>query len=136
MFDSHWKPQPVASGGGETGRGAKQSSNNACPWGVRRCNAVANALHTNGALERLPLDGRNPFHSDTERIAKMSSTLPTMMTIRQVAETGLLKEHTLRLMLKQNKVPGVIYVGKRALINVDKLVAYLNNEEVKYIEGC
>ena len=65
----------------------------------------------------------------------MNSTLPTMMSIRQVAATGLLSEHTLRLMVKQNRVPGLIYVGKKALINVDKLVAYLNEEEVKYVES-
>ena len=64
----------------------------------------------------------------------MSPTLPTMMSIRQVADTGLLSEYTLRLLLKQNRVPGVIYVGKKALINYDRLVDQLNNGEVMHID--
>ena len=45
---------------------------------------------------------------------------PTMMTIREIAKTGLLSEHALRLLLKEGKLPA-IYVGNKALINYDKL---------------
>ena len=45
---------------------------------------------------------------------------PRMMTIREIASTGLLSEHALRLMLKEGKLPA-IYIGKKALINYDRL---------------
>jgi len=41
------------------------------------------------------------------------------MTVRQVARTGLLSEHALRLMLKAGKLPA-IFVGNKALINYDR----------------
>ena len=53
---------------------------------------------------------------------------PTMMTVREIARTGLLSEHALRLMLKAGKLPA-IYIGKKALINYDKLCAELQNLE-------
>ncbi|MGN8755250.1 hypothetical protein [Blautia sp. HCP3S3_C4] len=51
---------------------------------------------------------------------------PTMMTIREIAKTGLLSEHALRLLLKEGKLPA-IYVGNKALINYDKLCEQLHN---------
>lgn len=53
------------------------------------------------------------------------SNQPRMMTIRQVAATGLLPEHALRLLEKQGKLP-CIYVGRKCLINFDSLVDQLN----------
>jgi hypothetical protein len=47
-----------------------------------------------------------------------------MMTVRQVARTGLLSEHALRLMLKAGKLPA-IFVGNKALINYDRLCEQL-----------
>jgi hypothetical protein len=47
-----------------------------------------------------------------------------MMTIRQVAQTGVLPEHALRQMEKQKMLP-CFYVGKKCLINYDKLVEQL-----------
>jgi hypothetical protein len=55
----------------------------------------------------------------------MEEKLPRMMTIRQVARTGLLPEHALRLMSKAGRLPAV-YVGTKALINYDRLVEQLN----------
>lgn len=46
----------------------------------------------------------------------MTENIPRMMTVRQVARTGLLSEHALRLMLKAGKLPA-IFVGNKALIN-------------------
>ncbi len=51
---------------------------------------------------------------------------PKMMTIREIAQTGILPEHALRLMLKAGQLPA-IYIGKKALINYDKLCEQLNN---------
>ena len=45
---------------------------------------------------------------------------PQMMTTREIARTGLLSEHALRLLLKEGKLPA-IYVGNKSLINYDKL---------------
>jgi hypothetical protein len=47
-----------------------------------------------------------------------------MMTIREIAATGILPEHALRLMLKAGRLPA-IYVGKKALVNFDKLCEQL-----------
>ena len=47
-----------------------------------------------------------------------------MMTIREVARTGLLPEHALRIMAKQGQLPS-INVGVKVLINYDKLVQQL-----------
>lgn len=54
---------------------------------------------------------------------------PTMMTIREIAGTGLMSEHALRIMLKAGKLP-TIFIGKKALINYDKLC-----EELQALEA-
>ena len=59
----------------------------------------------------------------------MTTDRPNMMTIRQIAKTGLLSEHALRQMLKAGKLPA-IYIGKKALINYDKLVDQLESLDV------
>lgn len=51
---------------------------------------------------------------------------PKMMTIREIAKTGILPEHALRLMLKAGQLPA-IYIGKKALINYNKLCEQLNS---------
>ena len=51
---------------------------------------------------------------------------PKMMTVREVARTGLMPEHALRLLLKAGKLPA-IYIGKKALINYDKLCTELQS---------
>lgn len=53
---------------------------------------------------------------------------PTMMTIREIARTGLMSEHALRMMLKAGKLPA-IFIGKKALINYDKLCEELQGLE-------
>lgn len=54
----------------------------------------------------------------------MTENIPRMMTVRQVARTGLLSEHALRLMLKDGKLPA-IFVWNKALINYDRLCEQL-----------
>ena len=54
----------------------------------------------------------------------METTMPKMMTVRQIAKTGLLPENTIRVMLKNGQIQAV-YSGKKALINFDNLCNYL-----------
>ena len=56
----------------------------------------------------------------------ISNQSPRMMTIREIAKTGLLPENALRTMLKQGRVPHIM-VGCKALINYDKLVQLLED---------
>ena len=60
--------------------------------------------------------------------ANRTQTPPRMMTIRQIAATGLLPEHTLRLMAKAGQLP-CITVGetRKILVNYDKLLTQLAN---------
>ncbi len=50
----------------------------------------------------------------------MTDGKPRMMTVREIARTGLMSEHALRLLLKAGKLPA-IFIGKKALINYDRL---------------
>ena len=52
--------------------------------------------------------------------------LPRMRSIREVAATGLMSEYALRMMEKQGTLP-CIYVGRKCLINLDRLLDILNN---------
>ena len=53
--------------------------------------------------------------------------MPRMMTIRQVAETGVMSETTLRMLLKQKRLPAV-YVGNKALINYQPLPFFMSSK--------
>ena len=55
--------------------------------------------------------------------------IPKMMTVRQVAATGILPETAIRRLLKQGKIPAV-YSGTKAFINFDQLCDMLSNLEV------
>ena len=61
----------------------------------------------------------------------MPDKQPTMMTIREVARTGILSEHALRVMVKEGKLP-VLYVGRKALINYDNLCDALKTPKLGY----
>ena len=54
-----------------------------------------------------------------------NETKPSMMTIKQIAKTGLMPENALRQLLKEGKLP-VVYIGKKALVNYSKLCELLN----------
>lgn len=54
-------------------------------------------------------------------------TMPKMMSIREVARTGILPENTIRQMVKLGTCPHIM-AGNKALINYTKLV--------KLLEGC
>lgn len=49
-----------------------------------------------------------------------NTNIPTMMTIHQIAETGLLPENALRVMVRNGEIPAV-YSGSKAFINFDNL---------------
>ena len=51
--------------------------------------------------------------------------MPKLMTIRQIAKTGVIPEHTLRRLVKMGKVP-YIEAGNRVLINYTAFVRKLN----------
>ena len=50
---------------------------------------------------------------------------PRMLTIRQVASTGILPEHAIRTGVREGWIPHIT-TGSRVLINFDKLVKVLN----------
>lgn len=56
-------------------------------------------------------------------------TIARFMTIRQVAATGILSEHHLRLMAKRGELPG-IYAGNRFKVNYPLLVEQLDKESL------
>lgn len=56
----------------------------------------------------------------------MPDKQPTMMTIREVAKTGILSEHALRLLVRDGRLP-VLKVGKKALINYERLCEVLQS---------
>lgn len=60
---------------------------------------------------------------------------PKLMSINEIARTGLMSENTLRQLVKQNKCPGVVYIGRKALINWDRLVEMLNQSDKIQIKG-
>jgi hypothetical protein len=51
--------------------------------------------------------------------------IPKMMTIPQLAKTGILPCHALRILVKQGVIPSV-KSGKTTYVNYDVLVNYLN----------
>lgn len=51
--------------------------------------------------------------------------IPKMMTVRQVAKTGLISEYALRQLVKQGKVP-CIALEHKVLINFDAFVEQLH----------
>lgn len=63
----------------------------------------------------------------------MDNNIPKMMTVRQIAATGLLPENTIRVMLRNKQIQAV-YSGKKALINFDNLCDYLRTLTVSDME--
>ena len=57
----------------------------------------------------------------------MQAEIPRFMTIRETAKTGIMSEHNLRLMLRQNRLPGV-FMGNIFRVNFNMLIEQLNEE--------
>lgn len=58
----------------------------------------------------------------------------SLMTIHEAAKTGIMPENTLRRLCKNNEVP-CLHIGRRTLINLDVLVAFLNDPQ-NYFKGA
>ena len=56
-----------------------------------------------------------------------NNTIPQMMTIRQVAKTGIFPENALRVLVKNGEIPAV-YSGCKAFINYNTVIAYLEQK--------
>ena len=54
----------------------------------------------------------------------MENQKPRLMTVRQVAQTGILPEHALRSLLRSGGITA-LYVGRKAFINYDTLCQQL-----------
>ena len=64
-------------------------------------------------------------------MSNTNNAIPRMMTISQIAQTGLLPENALRVMVRRGEIPAV-YSGSKAFINFDNLckrLARLGAEE-------
>lgn len=55
-----------------------------------------------------------------------TKSMPRMMTIRQIAATGILSEHAIRMLVKAGKIPHLT-VGKKVLINLDTVLKMLES---------
>lgn len=55
-----------------------------------------------------------------------TKSMPKMMTIRQIAATGILSEHAIRMLVKAGKIPHLT-VGKKVLINLDTVLKMLES---------
>lgn len=56
----------------------------------------------------------------------VTENIPHMLTVRQIAKTGILPENTLRVMLKRGELAAV-YSGNTAYVNFDNLCEQLRN---------
>lgn len=64
----------------------------------------------------------------------MEKAIPTFLTIRQTAATGVLSEHYLRLTEKQGRLPG-IRTGKTFRVHYEMLLARLDQESRVSVSG-
>ena len=60
----------------------------------------------------------------------MENLQPKLMTVKELAQTGILPETAIRRMLKAGQLPAV-YSGRKALINYSVLCDYLNSLTVR-----
>ena len=56
----------------------------------------------------------------------METNTPKLMTVRQIAQTGVIPEGALRRLIKQGVVKP-LYSGNRALINFNSVCQFINN---------
>ncbi len=57
-------------------------------------------------------------------LARMRTIIQVVEYLKEEDPKSCISEHYLRQLVKQNKVP-VFYAGRKALINLDKLLEYL-----------
>ena len=63
----------------------------------------------------------------------MTTNIPKMMTVREIAATGVLTETAIRRLLREGKLPA-IYSGKKAFINFDLMCEKLEEATKKISE--
>lgn len=56
--------------------------------------------------------------------------LPKLMSIREVARTGIIPEHALRRLIKSGEIP-CIYSGRKALLSFGKVCEMLASGELR-----
>lgn len=56
--------------------------------------------------------------------------LPKLMSIREVARTGIIPEHALRRLIKSGEIP-CIYSGRKALLSFGRVCEMLENGELR-----
>lgn len=54
----------------------------------------------------------------------MTDNTPKLQTIRQIAKSGLMPEHALRLLIKQGKLPA-LYINSKALLDITVVIEYV-----------
>lgn len=54
----------------------------------------------------------------------MTENTPKLQTIRQIARSGLMPEHALRLLIKQGKLPA-LYINSKALLDITVVIEYV-----------
>lgn len=62
-----------------------------------------------------------------------NTNIPRMMTIREVAKTGLMSEYTLRAMVKKGMVP-CVKAGAKVFINFELFCDMLNDPQ--HLNAC
>lgn len=83
-------------------------------------------MRTN-SLKEMYLSARTNIGEELNDIQQKNVyNIPKMMTVRQVAATGLLPESAIRRLLREKKIVAV-YSGKKAFINFDLLCNQLAN---------
>ncbi len=58
--------------------------------------------------------------------AVKTDSAPRLMSIEAVAATGILSKYALRMMHKRGELP-CLEIGKKTLVNYDKLIQQLNS---------
>jgi len=55
-----------------------------------------------------------------------NNAIPRLMSVKEMAKTGIMPENAIRVLLKQGKLPA-IYSGKKAIINFDLMCEQFRN---------
>jgi len=76
-------------------------------------------------IKQLPLYVLCNYETEEATVTEKKMTNPKMMTVKEVAETGVLSEYALRQLIKEDRLP-VLRIGNRALINYERLIEDLN----------
>ena len=82
----------------------------------------------------MPLYVLCDYETEETNVPEKRMTTPKMMTVKEVADTGVVSEYALRQLIKEDRLP-VLRIGNRALINYERLVEDLNALRLKDADG-